>query len=170
MDEVGCHAALSTALADTQASGAQLRARLAEVVRWYQDLSLTTLDDIDRYYAQEALFRDPFNSVRSREGIRHIFQHMFSSLQAPEFFIHEWLLDGQQAFLTWTFSFVWRGRALQVQGGSHLHFNPQFEIAVHRDYWDSAEELLQKLPWVGRPLRYLRRLLSVRDEGFKQFS
>lgn len=141
-----------------------MKARLDEVVRWYEQLRPATLGDIDRYYTEHAWFKDPFNTARSRDGIRAIFRHMFSSLEAPSFSIHDVMLDGQQAFLTWTFSFLWCGKPFFLQGGSHLHFNSDLEIAVHRDYWDSAEELLQKLPLIGLPLRHLRRLFSVRDE------
>ncbi|WP_281424558.1 hypothetical protein [Paludibacterium yongneupense] len=34
----------------------------------------------------------------------------------------------------------------------------------HRDYGDSAEELLRKLPLIGAPLLLLHRLPPVRDE------
>jgi hypothetical protein len=30
-------------------------------------------------------------------------------------------------------------------------------ITVHRDYWDAAEELYEKLPLVGRLMRWLKR-------------
>jgi len=30
-------------------------------------------------------------------------------------------------------------------------------IVVHRDYWDAAEELYEKLPWVGGLMRWLKR-------------
>jgi hypothetical protein len=30
-------------------------------------------------------------------------------------------------------------------------------IVVHRDYWDAAEELYEKLPWLGGLMRWLKR-------------
>jgi hypothetical protein len=30
-------------------------------------------------------------------------------------------------------------------------------VAVHRDYWDAAEELYEKLPLLGSLMRFLKR-------------
>ena len=53
-----------------------------------------------------------------------------------------------------------RGRgaaALCIHGASHLQFDDNGRVAVHRDYWDAAEELYEKLPVVGGLMRWLRR-------------
>jgi hypothetical protein len=33
----------------------------------------------------------------------------------------------------------------------------QQRISLHRDYWDAAEELYEKLPWVGALMRWLKK-------------
>jgi len=33
----------------------------------------------------------------------------------------------------------------------------QGRVTLHRDYWDAAEELYEKLPWVGGLMRWLKR-------------
>lgn len=121
--------------------------------------------NIGDFYAAAASFKDPFNTVHSRDGIAEVFRHMFKTLETPVFIIREQLLDGDQAFITWDFRFRKGGKAYALHGGSHLRFNASGKVVRHRDYWDSAEELLHKLPLIGLPLRILRRLLSVRDEG-----
>jgi hypothetical protein len=71
------------------------------------------------------------------------------------------LVDGAQCFLTWHFVFrfkrfspeVWQ----TVRGGSHLQLNADGLITSHRDYWDAAEELYEKLPAVGSLMRWLKR-------------
>jgi hypothetical protein len=32
-----------------------------------------------------------------------------------------------------------------------------WRVAVHRDYWDAAEELYEKLPVVGSLMRWLKK-------------
>ena len=44
-----------------------------------------------------------------------------------------------------------------MRGASHLVLDPQGLIVLHRDYWDAAEELYEKLPVVGALMRWLRR-------------
>ena len=50
-----------------------------------------------------------------------------------------------------------RGETQTVRGASHLVLDPQGLIVLHRDYWDAAEELYEKLPVVGALMRWLRR-------------
>ncbi|WP_240902632.1 MULTISPECIES: nuclear transport factor 2 family protein [Aquitalea] len=141
---------------------------MTKLVDWYTHLTPETLANISDFYAASACFKDPFNTVQDREGITTVFRHMFKTLETPAFIIREQLLDGDQAFITWDFRFRKGGKDYLLHGGSHLRFNASGKVIRHRDYWDSAEELLHKLPLIGPPLRLLRRMLSVRDEGESQ--
>ena len=128
---------------------------------WYATLTPQTLALAERYYAADARFRDPFNDVQGVPAITAIFEHMFASTEQPRFVIVDCIVQDQQAFATWTFSFGLRGQTYQIEGGSHLRFDAQGRVTHHRDYWDAAEELLQKLPVVGGPIRWLRRKFRV---------
>jgi hypothetical protein len=44
-----------------------------------------------------------------------------------------------------------------IRGATHLRFAADGRIAMHRDYWDAAEELYEKLPVVGTLMRWLKR-------------
>ena len=44
-----------------------------------------------------------------------------------------------------------------IRGGSHLILNADGKIVSHREYWDSAEELYEKLPVVGALMRWLKK-------------
>jgi hypothetical protein len=43
-----------------------------------------------------------------------------------------------------------------IRGGSHLLLAADGRIAEHRDYWDAAEELYEKLPLIGGLMRWLK--------------
>jgi hypothetical protein len=36
-------------------------------------------------------------------------------------------------------------------------FNEEGRVTMHRDYWDAAEELYEKLPVVGALMRWLKK-------------
>jgi hypothetical protein len=63
--------------------------------------------------------------------------------------------------LTWEFRFQFRayhkGEEQVILGASHLVFDAQGLVTRHRDYWDAAEELYEKLPLVGGLMRWLKR-------------
>jgi len=98
--------------------------------------------------------------VRGAAAIEKIFRHMFAQVGEPRFLIHDAVIQGEQGFVTWEFRFRMRrfNRDEQViRGASHLRFDAAGRVVFHRDYWDAAEELYEKLPLVGSLMRFLRR-------------
>lgn len=134
---------------------------LDDLLAWYETLAPDTLDALPRLYDDRARFKDPFNEVHGHAAIRRIFAHMFETTDAPRFVIHERIVQGDQAFVTWTFHFGLRGQAYTVVGGSHLRFGADGRVTDHRDYWDAAEELFQKLPVIGPVVKWLRGRFAI---------
>lgn len=134
---------------------------VARVVAFFEQLSPADVAHIGRLYAPAARFKDPFNDVQGVPAIEKIFAHMFTSLEQPRFVVTGQVVQGDQCFLTWDFVFAFRnfhqGVQQTVRGASHLVFNGQGLVTLHRDYWDAAEELYEKLPVVGGLMRWLKR-------------
>jgi hypothetical protein len=132
-----------------------------EVLAYFENLSPQSLSQLDRYYASQARFKDPFNDVTGLKEITRIFAHMFVSLIEPRFVITERVSQGMQCFVTWEFRFEFRGfhkhQEQVILGASHLVFDADGLVVLHRDYWDAAEELYEKLPVVGSLMRWLKR-------------
>lgn len=144
--------------ADTESRHADLR--VARIVAAFETLTPADVQRLGEFYAPDALFKDPFNEVRGVRAIQQVFAHMYVALDAPRFVIHDVLVQGDQCMLTWDFVFRFRrfSRELQtVRGATHLKLTAGGLITVHRDYWDAAEELYEKLPAVGAMMRWLKR-------------
>lgn len=131
------------------------------IVQAFEQLTPESVERLDTLYAPHARFKDPFNDVRGLAEIQRIFRHMYVSLESPRFIITNRIVDGHQCFLTWEFRFSFRrfhqGLEQVVLGGSHLMLNPDGRIILHRDYWDAAEELYEKIPYVGALMRWLKK-------------
>lgn len=142
-------------------AAADMRARVAEIAGFFSALQASDVQRMPELYTPDAYFKDPFNEVRGVSEVQRIFSHMYVALDQPHFVVTGQLVDGAQCFLTWDFVFRFKRfdtKAWQtVRGGSHLMLNPQGLIAHHRDYWDAAEELYEKLPAVGSVMRWLKR-------------
>jgi ketosteroid isomerase-like protein len=138
--------------------------RVARVVTFFEQLSPADLPRIGDFYAADARFKDPFNDVQGVTAIGAVFAHMYRALEVPRFFVHEVVADGDQCFLTWDFRFRFKRFAPTtdqvVRGATHLRLAADGRITLHRDYWDAAEELYEKLPAVGALMRWLRRQAS----------
>jgi hypothetical protein len=134
---------------------------LDRLVVFFETLTKTSVADLPLIYAPDARFKDPFNAVQGCAAISAIFSHMFVALEAPRFVVIERISQGQQCFLTWEFRFRFKNYQQTTEqvilGASHIVFNEQGLVSLHRDYWDAAEELYEKLPIVGSVMRWLKR-------------
>ena len=146
---------------ESEASTRPMREAAARVVDFFEHLTPASLDRLHAVYAPQAYFKDPFNEVRGLADIRQVFSHMYAALEQPRFVVTGCIVDGRQCFLSWDFHFYFKrfdAATLQtVRGGSHLVFYAQGLLEVHRDDWDAAEELYEKLPVVGSLMRWLRK-------------
>ncbi|MFM8766663.1 MAG: nuclear transport factor 2 family protein [Rubrivivax sp.] len=134
--------------------------QIARLIALFEQLAPADLDRLGEFYAPDARFKDPFNEVQGVQAIRGVFEHMFRALHEPRFVVHEAIVQGHQCFLVWDFLFRFKrfspaGQC--VRGGTHLQFGSDGRITLHRDYWDAAEELYEKLPGVGVLMRWLKR-------------
>ncbi|MDD3352288.1 nuclear transport factor 2 family protein [Zoogloea sp.] len=140
-------------------------APVARVVSFYENLSPDGLGRIAEVYAPDAAFKDPFNEVQGLPAIEGVFRHMYEQVHEPRFRVTGQMAQGQEAWLAWEFRFRfkgWReGETQRVRGATHLVFAGDGRVQVHRDYWDTGEELYAKLPLLGRLMRWLQRRLSA---------
>jgi steroid delta-isomerase len=135
-------------------------ARVARIVERFESLAEADVARLHELYTPDAGFKDPFNEVRGSEAIAAIFRHMFVALESPRFFVRDIVVDGEQCFLSWDFRFRMKRFVREeqcIRGGSHLRLAADGRIAHHRDYWDAAEELYEKLPLLGALMRWLKR-------------
>ena len=137
------------------------RAAVDVIVHTFEGLTPERVAQLGAIYAPHATFKDPFNAVRGLADIQAIFAHMYVSLESPRFVITHRIVDGAQCFLTWEFRFRFRrfhtGVDQCIVGGSHLQLDGDGRITMHRDYWDAAEELYEKIPLLGALMRWLKR-------------
>ena len=137
------------------------RAAAERIVELFENLSPQRLPELAALYTEGARFKDPFNEVFGTAAINQIFGHMFENLSKPRFVVKQRLVDGAQVFLVWEMHFCFKRfdttNAQVMRGGSHLLLAADGRIQDHRDYWDAAEELYEKLPLVGSLMRYLKK-------------
>ena len=139
-------------------------AKLDRFVAYFETLDRAAVARVPEYYTADAFFKDPFNEVRGIVPIQRVFAHMFEQVDAPRFAVTARFVDGDDAMLTWDFSF---GRApgaprMLIRGASHVRFAADGRCRHHRDYWDAAEELYEKVPLLGALVRALKRRLQAR--------
>ncbi len=136
-------------------------ARIQRIVDFFECLQPSAVEHMGNVYTSDAYFKDPFNEVRGLAEVQRIFSHMYVALHEPHFVVTNVVAQGDQCFIVWDFKFRFKRfdtATLQtVRGCSHVQLAPDGRIAFHRDYWDAAEELYEKLPFVGALMRWLKK-------------
>lgn len=134
--------------------------RVARLVHFFEGMTPAALGRLGEIYADDCRFKDPFNEVTGIDAIRRIYAHMYQTLDEPRFEVTRSVTQGHDCVLTWNFLFRLRSRPgvqQTIRGASHLVLAPDGRITQHRDYWDAAEELYEKLPLLGTLMRWLKR-------------
>jgi hypothetical protein len=138
--------------------------QLDALIQFYNDFSPASVARFPEFYSKDAWFKDPFNEVRGIAAIQRIFIHMFAQVAEPRFVVTDRVVDVNGAMLVWEFLFRmkrWREGEIQViRGVSHLKLDAEGKVFYHRDYWDAAEELYEKLPLIGSVFRVLHKAIS----------
>lgn len=125
---------------------------------YFERLSADNLDELDAFYASTAKFKDPFHEVTGVAAIRAILQHTFAKLPGARFRVtRRFSGEDGHAMILWEMDFVMpvTRQATTISGATHLTFDADGKITLHRDYWDAAEELYARLPvlkWLMRGL------------------
>ena len=136
------------------------RLALDHLIRCFETLSPDNVGALADLYSADAYFKDPFNEVRGQAAIISIFKHMYRQVDEPRFQIRQSILEGDDAFIVWDFHFRMKNKSgsdLCIHGSSHLHFTTDHKLDHHRDYWDVAEELYEKIPILASLMRFLKR-------------
>lgn len=136
-------------------------AHVAELINFYHLLTRESLSRMGDFYASTAYFKDPFNEVNSLEEIRIIFIKMFSHLRDAKFNVTESITQNDSTILVWDFTFripkYQPDITQRIRGVSHIRFDANGKVHYHRDYWDAAEELYEKLPGIGALMRFMKK-------------
>ena len=134
---------------------------IARLTACFESLTPNSVPQLAALYAPNARFVDPFNDVQGLAAIEGIFQHMFVALDDPRFVVTGQVVQGSQCFLLWDFHFRFKRfdtKTVQtIRGTSHLVFSEAGLVTLHRDYWDAAQELYEKLPLIGGLMRWLKK-------------
>lgn len=139
----------------------ELTSALDRYCAFFEQLLPSDIERFDQIYAPNVRFKDPFHDVCELTQIQTIFAHMFSVAPDARFIIQQSFTNETSAMIIWTMTMTVRQQAISIQGSTHLVFDEQGLVTLHRDYWDTGEELFSKLPYIGAPTRWLMRQFSA---------
>ncbi|MGC9385467.1 MAG: nuclear transport factor 2 family protein [Hydrogenovibrio sp.] len=121
-------------------------------------------------FARGAYFEDPFNRVYGVAAIGRVFEHMFDSVEKPQFKVTHSALNQSQvvsghlpvAFLEWQFTFSRAGGQVHcIVGTSKVVFDANGLVLSHIDFWDTGRYVYQQVPVLRSVIRWVNRRLKA---------
>lgn len=121
------------------------------------------VESFQTIYDDSVVFKDPFNDVKGITGVYQVFEHMYKSLDEPRFVIKEYVANENVVYVKWDFIFAFKGEKNEnsFEGVSRLEINTGGKVVSHVDFWDAAEHMYEKMPFVGSLLRFIKRKIAI---------
>ena len=132
--------------------------------RFFAEMTPETLDNMKHLLADDAVFTDPFNTLHGSDAIVAMFIHMYAVMNNPRFDILDVAASEKAGYIKWCMTGALRSRSsvqINLTGMSEIHFNAAGMVTAHHDHWDSAHQLLAKLPAIGWFVRRMLRLFAL---------
>lgn len=122
----------------------------------------TPIKEYEKIFHKNARFKDPFNDVKGLEKIYDIFQEMYIKLDNPSFKVNEIVCQNNIAYIKWIFEFNFKNDKKQnsFEGVSRVEFDDKSLAISHIDYWDSAENLYEKIPILSFFIKLIKRKIQ----------
>lgn len=136
---------------------------------FFTKLNKNSMDLVDQFYDQFAIFQDPLVKLHSSKAIKRYYANMYENVQHIHFaFIDENSADNHTT-LEWRMTLTAEnfngGKPVVVDGVSVIKFGGKEGKAVyHRDYFDLGEFVYEGLPLVGGIIRYAKRKMAGHQE------
>ncbi|MDO9181286.1 MAG: nuclear transport factor 2 family protein [Bacteriovorax sp.] len=132
---------------------------IAELIKWYEQLNLLNLNQINNFYSQDAYFRDPFHELFDLKSLILLYEDMFKKIDNPRFTITNTFTNEKELVLFWDFKFIAFKKEMIISGNTLFKFNSEGKINYHLDYWDSVSELWNKTPVLGKIIRTFYKII-----------
>ncbi len=127
----------------------------------------TKIEEYEKVFDKDAKFKDPFNEVVGLKKIYNIFQDMYEKLDNPKFKVKEIIEQKNIAYLKWEFIFSFKNskKIESFEGVSRIEFKENEEggnkkVVSHIDYWDSSENLYEKIPILSFFIKLIKRKIK----------
>jgi len=130
----------------------------------FSQLQPDGLDQLIDLVHDEVIFADPFNQLHGKDSFRFVFAHMFDVCDEPCFQVSDIAYGQKAVYLRWRMTGrlrSWPQTAFDLEGMSEISINADGLITAHIDHWDSASQLLSKLPGIRLLINPVLRLFKL---------
>jgi len=119
----------------------------------------TSIEKYKEQFNPNTVFEDPFHKVQGIDAIYNVFQKMYKNLDNPYFKVYEAIQKENVAYIKWEFYFSFKNDTIvqNFTGVSRVKFDDNGKVLEHIDFWDSAENIYEKIPFISQIIKFIKR-------------
>jgi len=135
--------------------------RSERINRAFNELNKDTINELDSFYHEKAVFNDPLEKIVGRPALKEYYASLYQSVESISFDITDEVIQGNNHFITWTMKMrtpkVKNGKEVVLEGASLIKFETETNLVIyHRDYFDMGAFIYEHLPFVGGLIRFIK--------------
>ena len=144
-----------------ESGGAAERIALERFADFVSEMSPESMrEKVHRVYAADAYFNDTLKEIVGAQAIEEYMARSMEATESVSVVVDDISGSGGDYYVRWTMDIHFKkyndGRVARSVGISHLRFNGDGKIVLHKDYWDAAGGLYEYLPVIGGLLRWIK--------------
>jgi limonene-1,2-epoxide hydrolase len=151
----------STAYAETKPMSDQSQ----KISAFYRDLSADHIELVDQFYDKNAEFADPIVDIHGVSALRDYYAGLYKNVKSIRFDFTNEVAQGNDHVVMWRMTLISDslngGKEFSVDGNSFIRFGgTDGKVVYHRDYFDMGAFIYERVPVLGRVIRYIKEKLS----------
>ena len=116
--------------------------------------------DTTKVYAPDAFLNDTLKTIHGSGAIRDYFIKTAQGLDSMTVTFDEVAVSGHDYYFRWTMDTRMKhlspGKTVRTIGVTLVRFNPEGQVVVHQDFWDSAQGVWDHVPVLRSVIRWIR--------------
>ncbi len=117
-------------------------------------------DNARQVYAEDAYFNDTIKELTGNEAIGAYLAESLEATDQVKVEVVDVARSGIDYYYRWVMDIKFRnlngGGWARSEGMSHIRFNAEGRVVLHRDYWDAAGGLFAYMPVIGSVIKWIK--------------
>ena len=126
----------------------------------FTNLRSNNLHILDDFYASDTKFIDPVGKHEGIKSVKYYYKNLYTNVKSIDFKFNDMVSSGNTHVLVWTMILeadsLNGGKAISLEGTSHIKFNEKNLVSYHRDYFDMGEFIYEHIPVLGWTVKKIK--------------
>jgi ketosteroid isomerase-like protein len=156
---------LISILLNFSAEGAVMNEQSQKISNFFRNLNIDHMELVERFYDKNAEFRDPVVDIRGVSALRDYYAGLYKNVKSIRFDFSDEVVQGNDHVVVWKMTLLSDslndGKEFSIDGNSFIRFGgSDGKVIFHRDYFDMGAFIYERVPVLGRVIRYIKGKLA----------